>query len=319
MQSFIIDALRGWRASLTAKTFTICFAAVHLPLIALVAYLAFVPAEPLPVLVVTLIATLAGAVLAYAFIQRLTRPLGLLLSALRDYRHDATVPVVAAAGPDEIGRLGEELTSLIAQLETTLGRLRRQAYSDPLTGLGNRRWLMEAAGAEVTRARRENQPLSIVAFDLDHFKRINDCFGHDAGDAVLVAIAEAAQSHLRPYDMLARIGGEEFCAVLPRASQDVALAVADRIRTAVAEAEIPPLSRGAVTASFGVYEAKPGCDTLKAMIVAADQCLYAAKDGGRNRVSTAPRNTEQASEEYRAELGASAGRLGSNKASAPAG
>jgi diguanylate cyclase (GGDEF)-like protein len=288
MKASIGRGLEYWKASLTAKAFTICFAAVHVPIIGLAAYLALGrPSNPPSVLVVTLLATLAGTGLSLFLIHRLLRPLHTVMTALR-VRDEARVPELPVGRTDQIGKLGKELTLLIDSLEGTLEKLRRQAYSDPLTGLGNRRWLLDVASAEITRARRDGEPLSVIAFDLDHFKQINDRFGHDAGDEVLMAVAEIARQQLRPYDMLARIGGEEFCAVLPRASLDVASRVAERIRVAVATAKLPALPIDAITASFGVHQGDPAADTLKTMIAAADKNLYAAKHAGRNRVAARP-------------------------------
>lgn len=286
MRAKLERAIGAWRASLMAKVFTACFMAVHVPIIALTFYLALGrPADPMPVLAVALLATVAGTAVAFLAMQRLLRPLHAVVAGLRSYRTEAKVPEMPAERADEIGMVGAEVGKLIASLEGTLEKLRRQAYSDALTGLGNRRWLTEVAGAEIARARREEEPISVIAFDLDHFKRINDEFGHEVGDEVLVGVAEVARHHLRPYDMLARIGGEEFCAVLPQASLDVAARVAERIRAAVDALAFAGLPAGSVTASFGVHQGDAKAETLKGMIAAADKQLYAAKAAGRNQVA----------------------------------
>ncbi|MFJ5369681.1 GGDEF domain-containing protein, partial [Bosea sp. CER48] len=139
----------------------------------------------------------------------------------------------------------------------------------------------------VARARREQRALSVVVFDLDHFKRINDDFGHDAGDEVLVAVAETAKRVLRPYDLVARLGGEEFCAFLPATGLREALAIAERLREGIAALRIDSLRGRSVTASFGVHEADIAREQFRDMLRVADQYLYQAKGAGRNQVQTA--------------------------------
>ncbi|MCO7234128.1 MULTISPECIES: diguanylate cyclase [unclassified Cobetia] len=169
-------------------------------------------------------------------------------------------------------------------------RLERQALADPLTGLGNRRALEDQAAMEIARAERSGAPLSLIAVDLDHFKRINDTYGHDVGDMVLQAFAKLARQVLRDGDVLCRMGGEEFAVLLPDTHREQALQVAERLREAVATT---PAQVGqdatedgtlAYTASLGVTLVCAGETTLKPAIKRADQGLYAAKETGRNRV-----------------------------------
>jgi len=169
-------------------------------------------------------------------------------------------------------------------------RLEKQALTDPLTGLGNRRALEDQAAMEIARAERSGAPLSLIAIDLDHFKRINDDYGHDVGDVVLQAFARLARQALRDGDVLCRMGGEEFAVLLPDTDWEQALRVAERLRETVA---ITPVTVGedvtpdgtlAYTASLGVTLVSAGETTLKPAIKRADQGLYAAKELGRNRV-----------------------------------
>ncbi len=113
-------------------------------------------------------------------------------------------------------------------------RLAQQALTDPLTGLGNRRYLEQQAAMEIARAQRSGEPLSLIAVDLDHFKRINDTYGHDAGDLVLQAFANTARQQLRDGDVLCRMGGEEFAVLLPSTTREQAMQVAERLRLATA-------------------------------------------------------------------------------------
>jgi diguanylate cyclase (GGDEF)-like protein len=278
----------AWRNSLTWKVFGVCFGAVHVPLIGLCVYLAFgQPVERVPVLVIALVATLLASGLALMAIRRLVRPIDLIIRAVDDYRVERVVTTIDVGGTDEIRRLAEGINAMIIEQEVALDTYKRQANSDSLTGLGNRRWLNEAAAAELYRARRIGQNISVIVFDLDHFKQINDTFGHHAGDQVLMGVAEIARRQLRPYDLLARIGGEEFCIVVSDGDVGVAYAAAERIRQAIADWSPPAVEGRNVSASFGVHHGNPKGETLKAMIAAADTQLYAAKESGRNRVRMA--------------------------------
>ena len=172
-------------------------------------------------------------------------------------------------------------------------RLRRTlinaANRDPLTRLYNRRYLFEVFRSELRRYERYGDALSIILIDADHFKRLNDAFGHVAGDAALRAIAEVCERSVRATDVVGRFGGEEFIIVLPHTTAADAAVVAERIRGALNDNGI--LWQGLeldVTLSLGVAEAHPGADTFDSLLTAADQALYDAKRAGRDRVSVAP-------------------------------
>jgi len=169
-------------------------------------------------------------------------------------------------------------------------RLERQALTDPLTGLGNRRALEDQAAMEIARAERSGSPLSLIAIDLDHFKRVNDSYGHDVGDVVLQAFARLARQVLRDGDVLCRMGGEEFAVLLPDTGREQALQVAERLREAVsttpAKVGQSATEDGTLdyTASLGVTLVSAGETTLKPAFKRADLGLYVAKETGRNRV-----------------------------------
>lgn len=160
------------------------------------------------------------------------------------------------------------------------------AYSDVLTGLNNRRWLEELMLRLKGRALEELLPVSVLMLDVDHFKRINDTYGHKAGDLVLQTVAQTMRRRLRPSDMVARFGGEEFLILLPHTAPREARAVAERLRIGIVQTRIceqggvdlPP-----VTVSIGVAFWRSG-DTLESLVEAADKALYRAKGEGRNRV-----------------------------------
>ncbi|HXQ53889.1 MAG TPA: diguanylate cyclase [Stellaceae bacterium] len=160
------------------------------------------------------------------------------------------------------------------------------ASTDPLTKLANRRRFVEVMEREFGRARRTGKPLSLVALDLDHFKRVNDTWGHDVGDRVLVAFANMVHDAVRAYDCVARIGGEEFSVMLPDTDRADALQIAQRICKLVA-AE-PLILVGdcaiAITCSGGLTSLADRDETAASLMLRADRALYFAKSNGRNRV-----------------------------------
>ena len=168
------------------------------------------------------------------------------------------------------------------------GELMRLAMTDPLTGLANRRVLDRRLAHEWRRAVREGEPLSVLFFDIDHFKRFNDTYGHAAGDEVLALVAERiAAGARRASDMAARYGGEEFTVVLPGTSLPAAIAVAEKIRKRVESANLEhsASSHGRVTVSVGCASCDPPAGGSGArLLAAADRLLYEAKEGGRNQV-----------------------------------
>ncbi len=185
----------------------------------------------------------------------------------------------------------EELSKKIKNLETeseknreNLETQRRKALSDPLTELPNRQAYNERAITEVQRWQRYNRPLTIAIFDIDHFKKINDSYGHQAGDRVLKVIGRSIAKRLREVDFFCRFGGEEFVALMPETTAEIAIPVLDKIRDAIANAAFnykeQPLS---ITLSIGLTEFRDK-DSLNSAFERADQALYKAKQSGRNQV-----------------------------------
>jgi diguanylate cyclase (GGDEF)-like protein len=164
--------------------------------------------------------------------------------------------------------------------------LQQQAIHDPLTGLYNRRYLDETMPRELHRAERTGQPVGVIMLDVDHFKRFNDTYGHDAGDTLLRAVGTFLQQHTRGDDIACRYGGEEFTLVLPGASLAATQQRAKELRAGIqhlgVEHQGQPL--GTVTASLGIAVFHAHGTTADSLIRAADQALYHAKRGGRNRV-----------------------------------
>lgn len=182
------------------------------------------------------------------------------------------------------------VTHWIAQQRDLTARKRlqdelyRMATTDPLTGINNRRTFFERAAIEVDKARRYKRAMSAIMFDVDHFKSLNDEYGHGAGDRVLKELVARATLALRRVDILARYGGEEFVVALPETTADRAIAVAERLRHDIANATHGRDVPVRVTASFGVATLVGSEDTLDALLQRADAALYDAKLGGRNQV-----------------------------------
>jgi diguanylate cyclase (GGDEF)-like protein len=176
------------------------------------------------------------------------------------------------------------------------------ARTDSLTGIGNRAAFLASAERIMDRCRRDAAPVSVIMFDLDRFKTINDRHGHATGDAVLRKFCEIAAASLRPNDLLGRLGGEEFAAMLPGSSVEAAYARAERIRAAFAEncrfVRDQPVN---ATVSGGVSASTNADETLDALLESSDAALYSAKTEGRNRIRRAgqPRPEGSASNVFR--------------------
>lgn len=185
----------------------------------------------------------------------------------------------------QVAERTEALNAANAELREANRILERLASSDSLTELDNRRCFFDKAGAEVERARRYGHPLSLQMLDIDHFKAINDRYGHVAGDRVLVALAAILRANLRHSDVAARLGGEEFAILLPETTIDDAFVHAERIRQGVAALSIAHGSdRLTVTVSIGVAAMAGGDNSIEPALMRADNCLYRAKEDGRNRI-----------------------------------
>ncbi len=183
-------------------------------------------------------------------------------------------------------RVGRRIIELQQALVAAREALRVEAMHDGMTGLLNRTAFLDHMKSELARSERDGLPIGVLMIDLDHFKQINDINGHAAGDSVLKEVAKRVTRVLRKYDVVGRLGGEEFAVLLPRCnttqSRSLATRVLDAIRT-------EPISAGAaqldVTASIGACSTEQTLDRIpEALLAAADSALYRAKHGGRNRV-----------------------------------
>ena len=209
-------------------------------------------------------------------------------------------PESGAMAPDR-RRIIEAASALLAvsvKNSQLFREVRENSIKDPLTGCFLRAHSLDVIDAELRRARRNQLPVSLIMFDLDHFKDVNDRYGHLCGDAVLAAVGKRMREVLRGSDLKCRYGGEEFLVLLPETPLHGARRVADTLRREIADRPIPWAGEGlTVTASFGLAQTMPGEVNVEAVIERADQALYRAKDDGRNCVRIATETVTLISDE----------------------
>ncbi|AOK48808.1 diguanylate cyclase [Burkholderia sp. MSMB617WGS] len=207
-----------------------------------------------------------------------------VVQALTTTRSFATV----YSQQDLMARLAESMArteGALQELKRTNQKLEHLATTDPLTGASNRRKFIEQMHVEIARAKRDGTAFSLLALDLDNFKKINDNYGHQVGDVVLRNFVRQCLAAIRPYDHIARVGGEEFMVLLPRMLADTASGIAERVRTTIANTPFGIDGKHTpVTVSIGVSQYGRDGDTVDEILSAADKLLYRAKNEGRNRV-----------------------------------
>ncbi len=213
------------------------------------------------------------------------------LARLRKWRRNRVLLQENHQVQAEVARQTRQLEAANDELRATVGRLREMSNSDPLTGIGNRRRFDAALARELERCQRKGRPLALALIDVDHFKKFNDRYGHQAGDDCLRVVAQVLRDSVRdPPDVAARYGGEEFAAILPEQDVESARKVAERLRQALQSAGIEHLDNaeggGRVSASIGLAVDDGTDSTAQAadLIARADAVLYRAKSNGRNRV-----------------------------------
>jgi diguanylate cyclase (GGDEF)-like protein len=185
----------------------------------------------------------------------------------------------------ELRAAHQDLQEKYAEIQLLQDKLREQAIRDPLTELYNRRYMEDTIERELAKAERENNPLSAIILDLDHFKSINDTYGHEAGDAVLKSLAQFLSAEARKTDIICRYGGEEFVVIMPGAGLEAAVERVEAWRLSFQEIRIPYQDEVLkCTFSAGVASFPSSGRTVKTLFSAADKALYTAKQKGRNRV-----------------------------------
>ena len=235
-------------------------------------------------LLIVLAMLLVAGAMGYALGIFIVRPLDRLTrGAAKVAAGDLEVDLPVAKG-GEVAYLTEVFNDMVARLRSSRQELERLSVTDPLTGLNNRRRLIEVLENEVRRSRRLDHTFAVLMADVDHFKQYNDQHGHPAGDEVLKRVASVLNESTRDVDFVARYGGEEFFVLLPELSAEDAAAVAERIRTGMT---LDPLLAGAITVSFGVAEFPANGDSAETLISVADSVLYQAKKEGRDQVVVA--------------------------------
>ena len=225
------------------------------------------------------IAAVSGVVLARAIFM----PLAALESGARQIGAGNLEHRLTTSMPNELRTLAESFNRMAERLQESQTALRELSVRDSLTGLYNRREYEGRIGQELERCHRYRTPVSLLLLDLDHFKSVNDRYGHNVGDEVLRTVARQISFELRPVDFAARYGGEEFIAILPGTDPTGALAAAERIREAVAALIVNAQRDLRITISIGVAGAPDDASEPAELLKAADIAMYQAKAAGRNR------------------------------------
>lgn len=231
--------------------------------------------------VVVALMFLSVGLLAYVLGLLIVHPLDRLSEGAATVARGDLAVDLPVVGGGEVGKLTEVFNHMVARIREGRDALQKLSVTDGLTGLYNRRRLMETLDIEAERSQRGAGPFSVLMVDVDHFKKYNDTFGHQAGDEVLTRVAGVLREVTRQVDCAARYGGEEFLVLLPQTPLEGAAQVAERLRTKVGAAGA---NGETVTVSVGVAEFPKNGDTPQRVIAAADAALYRAKADGRNRV-----------------------------------
>jgi len=243
--------------------------------------------------ILVVLLSIIGLAIAVAGSIQLARiffpPLDRIMAGVRLFGRGQLDHRIANDMPVELDELTYGINEMAGKLDDIYSELRKSSYRDSLTGCNNRRKLDEDILAAYSLANRSDEALTVLMLDLDHFKQVNDTYGHVAGDSVLLTAAEIIRSQLRKHEFLYRYGGEEFVIVLPATKASDAIVLAERIRTSVAnkKMDVGSSSPITVTVSIGIADNSQAGNSIKDMIELADQALYAAKEEGRNRVHVA--------------------------------
>jgi diguanylate cyclase (GGDEF)-like protein len=187
----------------------------------------------------------------------------------------------------KLRQANDRLQEQLIEIGTLQSELRTQAIRDPLTNLFNRRYLDDTLDRELARAAREHYPVCVIMLDIDHFKQVNDTYGHEAGDQVLKTLADTLSARNRRGDFACRFGGEEFVVVMPNITAEVAYQRAEELRTTLNSLPIPyGQFRLNATISIGIACYPSNGEERESLLRAADRAMYAAKKAGRNHIHT---------------------------------
>ena len=231
----------------------------------------------------TILGILFASIAAILLIRSIVRPLNKAVTHFKHISEGNMNENISVSSQDEIGQVLSGLAAMQGKLKILISDLDQLARTDELTGAWNRRRFEETVETEMDRLRRYGQRLSLMILDVDHFKKINDLYGHSIGDRVLIYLSNTIRSSLRVSDSLTRWGGEEFIILCPNTTAETVSKLAERLRKKVASIKFQEV--GNITLSFGVAECGAE-ETWEQWLHRADEALYLAKSGGRDRVKT---------------------------------
>lgn len=229
----------------------------------------------------TLLGILFASIAAILMIRSIVRPLNKAVTHFKHISEGNMSENISVSSQDEIGQALNGLAAMQGKLKIMLSELDQLARTDELTGAWNRRRFEETVATEMDRLRRYGQRLSLMILDVDHFKKINDLYGHSIGDQVLIDLSNTIRSSLRGSDSLTRWGGEEFVILCPNTTTETVSKLAERLRKEIASVKFREV--GNITLSFGVAECGAE-ETWEQWLRRADKALYLAKSGGRDQV-----------------------------------
>lgn len=268
------------------KLLLICFIGMHIPLIILCAWALTVSQMPVPytALVVVLVATLVGTGFTLWALSRMLRPITRAYTALEAYASEQRLPVLPTGYGDAAGRLMSSVHRTVHVLDQRIDEISRIAMSDGLTGLLNRRWMMDVGVPSFERSQENGELMSLLVIDIDNFKTVNDLWGHSVGDQVLLAVADGIRNAVRDSDHVVRTGGDEFCVFLGAADPATVTLIAERVRLQTQESVATVAIDREVTVSIGAATGTREDSSFTQVYRRADQNLYAVKHSGRNAV-----------------------------------
>ena len=229
----------------------------------------------------TLLGILFASIAAILMIRSIVRPLNKAVTHFKHISEGNMSENISVSSQDEIGQVLNGLAAMQGKLKIMISELEQLARTDELTGAWNRRRFEETVATEMDRLRRYGQRLSLMILDVDHFKKINDLYGHSIGDQVLIDLSNTIRSSLRGSDSLIRWGGEEFVILCPNTTAETVSKLAERLRKEIASVKFREV--GNITLSFGVAECGAE-ETWEQWLRRADKALYLAKSGGRDQV-----------------------------------
>jgi len=243
--------------------------------------------------------TMLITIVAMYLSKRITSPIVKLAEFTKAVGNGALDNRITLKSTGEIGMLANAYNQMVENLQNTMAskndllaevekrksvekKLKELIVTDELTGIHNRRAAKEFLQQCIEKVERYDENLSVILLDIDHFKKVNDTYGHDVGDRVLISISQRLKEGIRNVDMVARIGGEEFLIILPQVEKEQAFVLAERLRITIAEYEFDKIKQ--LTVSMGVAE-KESKDTFNSLLKRVDNCMYDSKKNGRNRVT----------------------------------